>query len=289
MKIGITINKKSYTPEAFAYKKYLTNLGHEVELAPNEDLSINNDINIYFLGKKTKKTSAIEVHEYHSLSTPPLAKLKDYIKSKINCTPNGRIFLNDFVKKNLNFNDNTKYIYRDMGVDDIFFDQPPQKKEFDIVYCGSIQNRKGLIDRINKLSDLGLSICLIGKIENHTYKQLNNKKNIHCTGQLSRSEIPVLYAKSHCGLNYTPDIYPYNQQTSTKTLEYLATGINCLTNKYKWINHLEEKTRITLIDIDDDNLIQKIRDESNIKISRNDFEWTNILKKCDLENFLINL
>lgn len=40
-------------------------------------------------------------------------------------------------------------------------------------------------------------------------------------GPVNRDQLPEIYKNARFGLNYTPDIYPYNVQTSTKTLEYL--------------------------------------------------------------------
>jgi hypothetical protein len=53
-------------------------------------------------------------------------------------------------------------------------------------------------------------------------------------GPVSRDQLPEIYKNARFGLNYTPDIYPYNVQTSTKTLEYLASGLGVISNKYKW-------------------------------------------------------
>lgn len=50
MKIGITLKPQAYTPEAFAYKKYLENFGHEIDLNFANELDRKNDINIYFMG-----------------------------------------------------------------------------------------------------------------------------------------------------------------------------------------------------------------------------------------------
>jgi hypothetical protein len=96
MKVGIPLSTSAYTPEAYAYEKYLKAMGHEVQL--DYDLDPNNDINIHFMGTrpfwKSSKGRALEIHEYQSLSTPPYAKLKNYSKRIINKKPVGRIFLN---------------------------------------------------------------------------------------------------------------------------------------------------------------------------------------------------
>ena len=47
MNIGIGLKKTAYTPEAYAYEKYLTSKGFKVQLEQEEKLDLNNDINIY--------------------------------------------------------------------------------------------------------------------------------------------------------------------------------------------------------------------------------------------------
>lgn len=48
MNIGITTSNLAYTPEAYAYEKYLSQKGFLVQL--DSTLDPNNDINIYFMG-----------------------------------------------------------------------------------------------------------------------------------------------------------------------------------------------------------------------------------------------
>ena len=50
MKIGIPLSSFAYTPEAYAYEKYLKKLGHQIQL--DYELDPDNDINIYFMGTR---------------------------------------------------------------------------------------------------------------------------------------------------------------------------------------------------------------------------------------------
>lgn len=61
MKIGIILSKYAYTPEAYAYEKFLKNNGHQVQL--EYELDPNNDVNIYFMGNRPfwKKSSLFNV------------------------------------------------------------------------------------------------------------------------------------------------------------------------------------------------------------------------------------
>ena len=193
MKVGIPLSTSAYTPEAYAYEKYLKAMGYEVQLDYN--LDPNNDINIHFMGTrpfwKSNKGRALEIHEYQSLSTPPYAKLKNYSKRIINKKPVGRIFLNNFVHQDLHFNDNIPYIYRDMGVDQALFQNPLQNPLYDIIYCGSITGRIGLVETLLKLAK-DYRIIVVGKITEEE-KKLLQVNNITLMGPVNRDQLPEIY------------------------------------------------------------------------------------------------
>lgn len=290
MKVGITISKSAYTPEAFAYERYLTNLGHKVELEYEPNPS--NDINIYFMGLrplwKTEKIRAIEIHEYQSLSTPPYAQMKNKLKRIVNRKPSGRIFLNDIIRDNIKFKDNIPYILRDMGVEKELFQKPSKNPKYDIVYCGSISGRPGLIETILNLSN-SFKIVVVGQLSN-AEKEVLSRNNITLLGSIERSGISDIYKEARYGLNFTPDIFPYNIQTSTKTLEYMAAGLDIISNKYKW-------TEDFFLEIDynpywlDTNIISQINQAPTRLKSYHQHvirkhSWENILIKSNLEGFL---
>ena len=149
MKVGVGLKKHAYTPEAYAYKKFLEQSNVEVQLAPEEDLCSDNDVNIYFMGLRPfwrrKASGAAEVHEYQSLSVAPCPAFKDAVKKIVNGRPNGRIFLNEVVRESMGFASGVPYILRDMGVDAALFQKPNACPDFDIVYSGSIAGRNGLL------------------------------------------------------------------------------------------------------------------------------------------------
>lgn len=287
MIIGVTISRTAYTPEAYAYEKYLINIGHSVQLDFAENLDINNDINIYFMGTRPfwqkKIGKAVEVHEYQSLSTGSNAKIKDKIKKWVNRKPAGRIFLNSDVKERFGFDDNVPYIYRDMGVDDIFFQKPNDNPEFDIVYCGSIVGRVGLVEILIKLSEK-YKVIVVGEVEQET-ALLFRKANITLTGRLERSQIAEIYKNCRFGLNYTPDLYPFNIQTSTKTLEYLASELGVISNRYYWSEKFFKNIGYVPSWIDSNGNV----DELNINVKKIDmkcYSWDNILYNSNYMGFL---
>ncbi|MEE8097171.1 glycosyl transferase [Acinetobacter baumannii] len=289
MNIGITLKPNAYTPEAFAYQEYLENRGHSIQL--DYELDVNNDINIYFMGLRpfwsNKKIKALEVHEYQSLSIPPYSKLKDKIKTLVNVKPDGRIFLNKRVNNDLNFNDSIPFIERDMGVDNSLFQIPKANAEYDIVYSGSITGRVGLVDALVKLS-IKNKIIVVGEVEENI-RLVFKKNNIEMTGRVDRKNLPEIYANARYGLNYTPDIYPFNIQTSTKTLEYLASGLTLITNRYPWVESFCSNLNYQPIWLEDlrenDELILKVINTPNME----KYSWNYILKDCNFDDFLKSL
>lgn len=289
MNIGITLKPNAYTPEAFAYQDYLKNRGHSIQL--DYELDVNNDINIYFMGLRPfwsdKKIKALEVHEYQSLSIPPYSIIKDKIKSLVNVKPDGRIFLNERVNIGLNFNDSIPFIERDMGVDDSLFQIPKMNAEYDIVYSGSITGRVGLVDVLIRLSKRN-KIIVVGDVEENI-RLIFKKNNIQMTGRVDRKNLPEIYENAKYGLNYTPDIYPFNIQTSTKTLEYLASGLTLITNRYSWIESFCSDLNYQPIWLEDlsknDRLILKASSPPNME----KYSWNYILKDCNFEKFLKSL
>lgn len=286
MIVGIPLSKFAYTPEAYAYERYLTSKGWQVQL--DYELDPNNDINIYFMGMRPlwKKYigKAVEIHEYQSLSTPPYAHLKNFTKKIINKKPAARIFLNEIVAQQLSFSDAIPCIYRDMGVDKDFFQHPKDNPEFDIVYSGSIVGRLGLVEILARLSHQ-YKVLVIGSVEDEI-KELLLKHNITLTGRVQRHELPNLYANARYGLNYTPDIYPYNIQTSTKTLEYLASGLKVISNKYIWSENLSKS--YDFIWLDEFLLGKKNYSINSLNKSkfRDKYSWDSVLEKSNLSNFL---
>lgn len=289
MNIGIPLLKTAYTPEAFAYEKYLTNLNHKVELGYT--LDPNNDINIYFLGVrpfwKICRGRAKEVHEYQSLSTPPYAKLKNLSKKLLNKKPDGRIFLNDLVCKNMNSRDNVPYIYRDMGVDESLFQIPSINPSYDVIYCGSISGRTGLMEILLNIAKF-YKVIVVGKVSEDEKRTLS-VENITLAGIISRKELPKIYREARFGLNFTPDIYPYNVQTSTKTLEYLASGLGVISNKYEWAENFFKKINYQPFWLNHNTTLDSKRLDDLTSCDHSimqEYSWNNILYHSNFDGFL---
>lgn len=292
MKIGIPLSKSAYTPESYAYYEYLNNRGWDVQL--DYELDPDNDINIFFMGlrpfykKYTGKAKVI--HEYQSLSTAPYAKTKDFIKKYINEIPDGRIFLNPSVSNVYGFNEKIPFIYRDMGISNIYFQTPSFNPIYDVVYCGSIGNRYGIEKIFLNFAVSGLKLAIIGDASNEFIEKFKKYKNVIFLGRMNKFEISEVYRNSRFGLNYTPDIYPFNIQTSTKTLEYLASGLTLISNKYYWVENFCKSIEYSPIYLNEftmgDEFDKKILIQSKCVDNLKEYSWKSVLDKSSLDDFL---
>lgn len=290
-RVGVTLSETAYTPEAYAYKTFLEPRGFQVVLAPPGDLeSVNTDIDIHFMGwrpfwRRSAKSATLEVHEYQSLSVPPAAHAKDRLKSLVNRRPAGRIFLNSEVRNKLRFPVAAPSLDRDMGVDAALFSEPPANPEYDLLYCGTLA-RPGLMQELKRLASLGLRLLVVGDADAETRQAL---PDVTFTGRMGRDELPGVFASARAGLNYTPDIHPFNLQTSTKTLEYCAAGLGLVSNRYAWSTAFCERRQVRPLWLDE--LDSKARfDAFTFGVADvTDLEWQALLERCRLDRFLEGL
>ncbi len=291
MKIGLLRKSQSYVPEAYAYKKFLEDYDHKVTIFSNPNLVKEFDTVIQFMGFYPYKLSnnVRFIHEYNSLSLQPYPYFKNFIKIKLNHKPTKRIFLNSFVRYFFNFNDSVEFIDRDMGVDIKFFNVKNNKKlntTFDIVYTGSLANREGIFKCISNLCNKGFKIAIIGNVENRFYEKFKELSNIYLLGELTIDEICKVYEETQCGLNYTPNQFPFNYQTSTKTLEYSAAGLKILSNNYFWVNSFEKSRAAKFFYLENLDNKDQIFNYKFVDANINDKEWSKILRKTKFKEFI---
>lgn len=208
--------------------------------------------------KYKKIKNQILIHEYASSSIPPFAKVKNIIKSIKYKQCDIRIFLNETVESHFYFNKFSSKIilYRDMGVSDSFLINRymlHSDKKYDLIYVGSCSKSRNIpffLKRVFNVFPM-IKIAIVGKIE-EWFKQemMKYNDNIEYLGVVEHDAIPRLLNLSKGALNLIPDIFPYNEQTSTKLIEYACFGIPIVTTQSKWsIDFLSDK-KIPYIDLD---------------------------------------
>lgn len=259
-KILFIRSENAFLPEIDAYVEYFnkTEKFKAYDSAKIKNLTLD-DFDILWefkgLGGVKKNINQILVHEYASLSTGKFSKLKNLIKSRLNPKPDLRIFLNEDVKAGFDFSDNIEFCYRDMGIDEQFASQINIKKEYDFVYVGSICRARGMDKFLKAFTEKNNgTLCLVGNVEDEIYNEYKNYKNLTFTGKVPYTEVPKIAAKAEYGINFIPDRYPFNIQTSTKLLEYLALGLKVVTTDYKWVREFEEKHNCSFYKLDYGNL-----------------------------------
>lgn len=292
MIVGILLNNKSYLPEAYAYKSFLQKNNLEVILT-NKATELNNaNVIILFAGFfiKKKYKNKKYIIDYASISTPPFVKIKDIIKKKLNFKPNLRIFNSEFIKNYYNFNDNIPFIIRKAGISDKFLDINHFKtKKYDIIYSGSVDSRKGLKNILIKYLDFGCSILVVGSASDTFKNYFQNYKKIFFTGRIPYEKVADYYCQCEYGLNYIPEIFPYNYQYSLKFLEYSAFKLKVISNRTIFLDQLSKKNKINFIY---DDMINNLNDLKKIKFEDFDvekFRWTTILKDIKFEQIIKNL
>lgn len=233
------------------------------------------------------------IHEYLSLSTGTFPHFKNQIKKIANVKPDLRIFLNRHVKEGFHFQDDIAYCYRDMGIDELFFRSQEVRKEFDFVYIGAMTKARKTAEllRYFKYENKQRSILMIGAVPDDIHREFSQITNITFTGKIPYTEVPSYASQAKYGMNYIPDEYPFNLQTSTKLLEYLAMGLEVVTTEYAWVRTFTEETGVQLIQVDEDlsNLEERLvssprAGNQSDKVER--FKWNEVIRNSGIEQKL---
>ncbi|MBU1310754.1 MAG: glycosyltransferase [Gammaproteobacteria bacterium] len=229
---------KAQLPEIRAYCDYFSGR-YQVSVANSVADLHRYDIIWFFMGcyRYRPLPHQFMVHEYASLSTPPFARLKDQVKQWCNSTPQLRVFQNPQQSEQLSFNDNIPQRYRDMGIAGHFSAEPDCEKRCDLIYTGTMDKSRQLhiaLDLLLELNPLA-SIWLVGQPSAYLQRRYKSYTNVRFLGSVENSQIPELLSQARFGLNFIPDVYPYQLQTSTKLLEYAACGLPVIGNKTAWL------------------------------------------------------
>ena len=300
-KVALLIPENCYAPEIFALKKYLdcntkekisSNLISMDEFLKDQD---KYDIAYRMMGFSPLFFNSIkipEIHDYASLSTGKFISIKNALKRNFQKKPIFRTFLNENLFNEFCFNDNIPFGFSDMAVNECFFDSYKfdyNNKEFDFCYVGEISKERNLDEMISFFENSNFNVLFVGenKLDNFNYK------NIKFTGKVDNSSVPFFIDKCRFAINFVPDVYPYNLQTSTKLLEYIATGIPIVSNKYKWVDDYIKNKNISLYYFDDfnflkDDLLELYNKFENTKNSSQVVRWNEVFESSGLIDFLLN-
>jgi glycosyltransferase involved in cell wall biosynthesis len=195
---------------------------------------------------------AFQIHEYASASIPPYAWLKDQVKHLTQPHPDYRIYQNGWVRERMGFADSVLYALRDMGVAEHFFDASSHSPttEYDLVYLGEMTRLLSFVPVLQAIDAAGRRLLLVGDVPAELQKLL--PPTVHCTGRVSHIDVPYQLRRARFGLNLVPNTLPYQQQTSTKVLEYCAAGLRVVSNAYPWVRYFMAQHNANFYLLNDD-------------------------------------
>jgi glycosyltransferase involved in cell wall biosynthesis len=248
MKIAFIHNNRAFLPELSAYRSFFQSENISTCLAEyGKEESSGADVYWYMMGffPRSFNKKKLIIHEYASASVPPYRKMKDFLKSRINPRPHFRLYLNEYVREQINIHDEIPFGYRDMGVGDIFFNGAGDTvKEYDFIYTGNLSSRRKLKSLLEVFDQGALkrhSILLLGIDEDSLASSYAHCKNILFHEPVPWEEVPVFLARTRFAINFIPDEEPFNAQTPTKFLEYAAMKIPVISTNYFWISEFQER------------------------------------------------
>ena len=290
--VGIVRNPGSFLPEADAY---LSVLGDNPCLSVTEftrfdDATRACDVVIAFAGfypAYRARGRAKVILDYNSLSIGPLRVIRDVVKRAINVQPDLFVALNEVVATRLRL-PRDRTLLRPMGVSPRLFDLREQSvRERSAIYAGSV-SRSGVVEHILQVADSGLTVHVYGNTPDETVL-FKGHSGVRLWGKVKNSEIINHMNKVTYGINFTPDIFPYNVQDSTKILEYCAAGLGVITNRYKWVDIFESDRNAAFMDIKNVNDIKSVSKFNFIIPDIRDLAWPEVIGRSGLAGAIIDL
>ncbi len=295
--VALIHSGRSFMPEIAAYQDYFQRTGITAKtlIQPTQLQMEPYEVLWFFMGMQWSLSEVnkkkVIVHEYCSASTPPFAKLKDFLKKNINQPPALRISLSPEHRGIVFPADNVPLIIRKQGVHDYFFRKINCKKDYDFIYSGSAlkvrHTDKWLWKFVKNFPDG--KIILVGHHEPDIVQQFNNYPNIYFKVPVGITSLPELLAKSRYAVNYVPDVYPFNIQPSTKLLEYCAAGCKIISNRYGWVNNLPQPLKNAIFFIDDkfDTVDSKqLKNHHFSYPEMENYKWDTIFREMRIQSYL---
>jgi hypothetical protein len=170
--------------------------------------------------------------------------------------------------------------------------QPQQEKEFDFIYMGNLHKTRRLPRLFNLFTTGPLrnhSLLVLGKDYQSLQSTLQPYHNIVFEGPVSPFNVGHFLQRCRFGINYMPDEAPFNQQTSTKVLEYAAHGLPVISTSYAWIRQFENTygARFFYMEKDFSNCTWEDINRFDYRLPElNDFTLEKQLQRSGVLNFL---
>lgn len=243
MSVHFVRNGPSYLPELEAYVSFLASKGHNAQVHDNSHTVPTDAAVVWWICgrvphlEQKRLKHAFHIHEYSSSSVPPHAWLKDQVKRLTQPWPDYRVFQNPWVRERMGFSSRIPSCLRDMGIAPAFFEAPkvPIEPTFDLVYLGEMTRLQPFLPILQSIHAEGRSLLLIGDAPDTLKAAL--PPNVTLTGRVPHADVPAQLRRARFGLNLVSHVAPYNQQTSTKLLEYCAVGLPVVSNDYPWVRY----------------------------------------------------
>lgn len=231
---------KAFLPELEGYRRYFGERGvHTRVLHPRKLKGNPVDIEWHMMGTHFRRSNpaAVVIHEYASPSVPPLAALKDWIKKRMNCRPDYRLFLNEATQREMNFRDAVPFGFRDMFINSLPAPFSDQNKTYDFVYAGTLDKSRKPEKWLNHFATGPMKdrqLLILSRDYALWKEKYREAKNIHFEGPVPPGGVGEWIRQARYGLAPTPLYKPYGFQTSTKILEYLAQGLPVVCSPTAW-------------------------------------------------------
>ena len=259
-KIGFIHPGKAFLPELKAYKRFFERLGvSTLELHPRERASHFLTVEWHMMGTHWIKSSqpSVVIHEYASPSTPPLAALKNRIKRWLTRQPDYRLFLNEATRLEMGFKDAVPFGYRDMFTPVLPANYQKQKSEtlYDFLYAGSLTADRKPERLLNLFSNGQLKdyrLLVLSREYSILQDKYRSARNITFLGPVPQTELGHYFSQARFGIDYRPNIKPYDIQTSSKLLEYLAYELPVICSSTSWLKSFNQKYGGSFFMLDND-------------------------------------
>lgn len=295
MTIAFIHSHQSFLPEINAYKDFFERAGADIKFSDLKSRNkINADVKWYFMGidRMKKENNVITIHEYASASVPPFRNQKDFLKRVLNVKPDFRLFLNHYVKNELNFKDDAPFGLRDMGIDTLLFQSRQKTKDYDFIYTGSVAPERKIEKLLSAFTKNDLqyhSLLVLSKDYETIAARFSPYRNIHFKGPVSQEAVADHISKASFCINYMPDKEPFNEQTPVKFLEYLAAKIPVVSSRYRWIEKFQQHYGGDYFFLEDDLSNLTWNAVKSCKYSFPDmanWSWDNQIRKSGIVEFL---